>query len=319
MKICITGASGFIGKELTKKLSIEGNHVAILTRENNGQFAKEIAVFTGDLSKKNCDLSGFLAGVDVIFHCAAEINDQRLMHAVNVEGTQRLISAVINECSLRQKQVHWVQLSSCGAYGPPIVNVESERTVTEITETRPINEYEKTKTKSDEILISAFRKSSKLSFSILRPSNVIGPNMKRGEVQKMEDLIKSKKFFFIGEKGAVAPYVHIVDVVNALILLSKDCRARGQIYNLSSDCTIERLVESIADEAGVKPPKLYFPIKVVRPLTGLFNKLLSRWIKIPEITALIRRTHYPSTKIETDLGFTFSKPMPEGVTDVVRR
>ena len=40
--------------------------------------------------------------------------------------------------------VHWIQLSSCGAYGPPPNNnVQIKRVITESSNTNPINEYEK--------------------------------------------------------------------------------------------------------------------------------------------------------------------------------
>ena len=43
--------------------------------------------------------------------------------------------------------------------------------------------------------------------------------------------MKAGLSFYVGKPGSIATYVHVYDVVKALILLSKDQRAVSQIYN----------------------------------------------------------------------------------------
>ena len=99
------------------------------------------------------------------------------MRAVNVDGTKSLISAALNESSHKIRKIHWVQLSSCRVYGPPVGKIQNDRTVTEESHIRPNDEYEITKTISDNILIDACKNNESLSYSILRPSNVVGSKM----------------------------------------------------------------------------------------------------------------------------------------------
>ena len=75
MKIAITGASGFIGKLLVDKLLSEGNEVNVLTRKSNKFIDNRVSVFEGDLNDIEV-LREFVLGVDVIYHCAAEIKNE---------------------------------------------------------------------------------------------------------------------------------------------------------------------------------------------------------------------------------------------------
>ena len=113
MKVAITGATGFIGRELVFKHLECGNSVKILTRKNKDQltFPVEVQVVNGDLSDAGDSLPSFVKGVDVLYHCAAEILDESKMFKINVIGTQNLVNASTGIIK------HWVQLSSTGVYG----------------------------------------------------------------------------------------------------------------------------------------------------------------------------------------------------------
>ncbi|MCH7499474.1 MAG: NAD(P)-dependent oxidoreductase [Nitrospinae bacterium] len=314
-KICITGASGFIGKNLVNKLIGKCDNIAVVTRKNTGQIPNGVEVFEFDLSEPSVNLDRFVDDCDIIFHCSAETKIEEKMQSTNVNGIKNLISSVLKSQKHRTKPLHWVQLSSCGAYGPPL-NVDSERIVTEVTATNPVNEYEKTKTEADNILIKSFMAKKNISFSILRPSNVIGEGMKKGGLHKMASLIKKRTFFYAGKRGATATYVHLDDVTRALIVLATDAQAKDEIFNLSSDCKLEEIVQIIAENNGMKSPSIYLPLKVVQLPVLLFNKIFGRFLSIPKVDLLALRTRYSSEKIEKILGFHFSKPMPNGISDI---
>ena len=316
MKFCITGATGFIGRELVERLSVENHQVAILTRKNTLGFPENVEIFVGDLIQSDCPLNLFLQDCDILFHCAGETTNSNVMKAVNVDGTKILITAALNECSQTNRKMHWVQLSSCRVYGPPVGKIQSDRTVTEMTHTRPNDEYEMTKTISDNILIDACKDNETLSYSILRPSNVVGAKMKKSTLHRFFGLMKSGLSFYVGKPGAIATYVHVYDVVNALILLSKDQRAVSQIYNLSNDCTMEAFIGGIATKYEFSQPKIRLPIELIRVPNEMLNIMFGKYIKIPQVTALARRTKYPTSKIETELNFSFVKPILENITDI---
>jgi nucleoside-diphosphate-sugar epimerase len=138
--ICITGGNGFIGKKLIEELSKRECRIKILTRKKDSKFPDNAEIFIGDLTDNDLSLTKFIEGCDILFHCAGEINNEPRMKLLHINGTQKLINAVQNEYELSQKMVHWVQLSSCGAYGPPPNNnIQIKRVITESSNTNPIN------------------------------------------------------------------------------------------------------------------------------------------------------------------------------------
>lgn len=314
-QICLTGASGFIGKRLLAQLTALGHTVRILTRKNNLVTSKNVEMVQGDLVDPDFDARHFIHNCDILFHCAGEIGNQDMMRALHVEGTQKLIDAAISEKKASGKTIHWVQLSSSGAYGPP-ARAELERTITEQTATNPDNEYEQTKTLSDELVITAGL-AGHLSYTILRPSNVIGIGMRDQSLPKIINMVKRGRFFFLGKPGTITTYVHVNDVVKAMLLLAKDARAKGNIYNLSSDCTLEALTGYIAKTFEVKAPTLRIPSILVRPPLIILARLLRKWIHIPRLDALVLRTKYPSIHIQKNLGFEFSSPMPFAIDELL--
>lgn len=197
-----------------------------------------------------------------------------------------------------------------GVYGPP-----RELLVTEETTPEPANEYERTKLVSDRLVEEACRRS-KMEHAILRPSNIIGAEMKNGSFFALVKAVSRGRYFFIGPRGAIATYVHVDDVVRALVACQK--APRGRVYNLSSDCTWEALIERIAAVLGIRSPRLRIPAAPLR----LMIRALEDHIRLPltsgRLASLTSRSRYSSDRIVEELGFAFAKPMPEGIEDVVK-
>jgi len=317
MQICITGANGFIGRYLIHALSHQGHSVRVLTRQEGSLFSGNIEVVRGDLTMSDCPLDTFMNGCDVLFHCAGEVRDEKVMRLLHVDSTKRLIQSVQDNFLRTGRIVHWVQLSSVGAYGPPVGAPETERVVTEEAESNPANEYEVTKTLSDELVIQASKNSS-MTYSILRPANVFGTKMTNQSLRRLIVMVKRRMFFYVGKPGAIATYVHVEDVVAALIICATDSRAKGQIYNLSSDCKLEDLIKHIALLLGVREPWLRMPVPLIRIPLNIFSAFFGNRLYLPSINILILRTRYPAKKIEAELGFHFRRSLPGGVKDMVR-
>lgn len=317
MQVCVTGANGFIGRYLVAALSLQGHSIRVLTREVGNIFPTNIQVVIGDLTKSDCPLNEFINGCEVLFHCAGEVRDVNVMKLLHVNGTKRLIQSVQEEYLRTARAVHWVQLSSVGAYGPPVGKPQADRLVTEDTVSHPANVYEVTKTIADELVIHA-SKTNALTYSILRPANVFGSKMTNQSLRRLIEMVKHKSFFYVGKPGAVTTYVHVDDVVAALIICGVDPRAKHQIYNLSDDCELEYLIKHIASQLGVREPWMRIPEPLIRFPLWLLSVLLRPWVHIPSLNVLLLRTRYPAKKIKTELGFCFSKQLPGGVNDLLK-
>ena len=143
MIVAITGGRGFIGSYLVKKHLNQGDEVRVLSRKKITQ-NNEAQLFIGDLTEKDSDFVDFVDGIDVLYHCAGELNNESLMQKLHVDGTQSLINVS------KGKVGRWVQLSSVGVYGPFRKGI-----ITEKVQENPLGMYEKTKAKSEELVINS--------------------------------------------------------------------------------------------------------------------------------------------------------------------
>lgn len=303
--IAITGATGFIGRDLVRFHLKQGDIVRILSRRSfeATQDLNGLISFQGDLIQ-HIPLN-FLTGVDILYHLAAELHEPSRMRVVNVEGTSNLLTAAV--CAGVRR---WVQLSSVGVYGPPTSPVVSE-TTTPI----PANEYERTKLAADLLVEETCRQAS-LEYSILRPSNVVGSNMKNCSFFALVAAVRRRRFFYIGPHGAIATYVHVDDVVRALVACGS--APNGGVYNISSDCTWEVLIERISDLVGVSSPRLRVPLLPLRAVISVLGDRMRLPLTSARLAALTNRSRYSTERIIIDLGFTYSRPMPDGIEDVVK-
>jgi nucleoside-diphosphate-sugar epimerase len=317
MRACVTGATGFIGRNLVEHLIRGGYEVTVLTRRDNHGLPSEVNVVKGDLINPEAPLEKFLEGCEVLFHCAGEIHQISLMKELHIEGTKSLVAAALLECARTNRKMHWVQLSSVGAYGPPVGKLSAPRVVTEKSPIRPDNEYELTKTLSDDWLIKACA-DGPISYTILRPSNVFGDTYLNRPLNRLINLIEKQLFVYVADEDGVITFVHVADVVAALIACSVDVRAKGEIYNISSDCSLKTLVGEISLVLGVKTPRLKLPIEFVNRALILMSRFFRKWVRIPTLNVLLLNTRYPSSKLERELGFKFSKPLPHAIVQDIK-
>lgn len=301
--LCVTGGSGFIGKALVERLSSTESCIRLLSRRDILNVGC-LEYFHGDLSDPKTSFDAFLAGVDVIYHCAGEIVAIDAMRPLHVDGTTRLLNAALDEIKRRNKPIHWVQLSSVGAYGSPEGYVGNCRAIDESSEVRPCGEYEVTKTLSDELVIQAAKNNSLFTFTILRPSNVIGKNMTNQSLRSLIGAVRNRHFFYVGGKSAVANYIHVDDVVSALMLCGSDVRAKGEIFNLSNDCLLRDLIRSIETSLNLRFTKLCVPEIPLRILISIISNFVNIPLTSNRIDALVNKTYYPIGRISRVLGFT---------------
>ena len=303
--IALTGASGFIGNVLAQKLLQQGFKVRALTRQKTPQNSPGLEWFVGDL-KSTQDWSGFLKGVDIVVHMAAELNNTELMQAINVDGPLRMLDAALN-CGVKR----WVQLSSVGAYGP--VN---QGWVSEATPPNPQGVYEQSKTQFDDALVKKLKDSS-TEFCIVRPSNVYGPGMRNQSLNQMQRIVKNGWFAFIGPTGGSANYVHVDDVVKAVIKAAMCPAAANQTYVVSDWTTLENMVLAMAQAVNVNQPIFRLPLWLAKMAAyGLY--WLPKWPLSPgRVNALSNRSRYNTQKIEKELGWYVSMPVVLGLRQLV--
>ncbi|MDP2851928.1 MAG: NAD-dependent epimerase/dehydratase family protein [Gallionella sp.] len=197
---CVTGATGMIGRRIVDRLLGLGYQVRVLTRREYSH--QQARVFRASLADE-AHLNEFISGADVVFHCAAELNDESRMWEVNVLGTDRIAKLVE-----RHHIKYFCHLSSAG-----VVGRTSQEFVDEDTPCRPQNSYEMTKLEAEKI---AGRRIDGCSTIILRPTNVVDCDH-LGELSLPADGSIRSRLKAFAKGGECAHIVHAEDVADAAV------------------------------------------------------------------------------------------------------
>lgn len=313
MLVLLTGAKGFIGSQLLLRLCASGHKVRVVTRTSFESNLSGVEVVHADLTSAGINYDSLVSGCDVVFNCAGEIRDEELMQSLHVDATERLVAAA-NRLACKERPVHFVQLSSVGAYGPARGAV---RVVNEQTEENPQGTYEETKTIGDSLVVKN-RDNAFFSYAILRPSNVFGQCMTNNSLRQLGRIVDKGLFFYIGtaKKDAVATYIHVDDVVTALMLCGFNPRAKGEVFNLSNDCALSDLINGMADAQHVARPKASLPEAPLRMMVRIANRFLRLPVTQARVDALVSRTTYPSTKMRETFGFVPEREVPVAIGEL---
>lgn len=303
MNIAVTGGTGFIGSHLINKHLELGDTVRYLTRQHKSNKLSGAQAFIGNLNGSIDALREFLKDVDVLYHCAAEVRYESEMYTTNVHGTANLIAAA------QGRVARWVQLSSTGVYGKHPGSI-----VTEDTDLKPDNTYEKSKAESDKLFLNAINRNH-IQGVILRPSIVYGPDMPNQSIFQFIKAIDRNLFFFIGKNGAIVNYIHVDNVVDALIRCgTSPSKLNGRTYIVSDFCTIEEFVKIVSVSLGKRVTCRRFSEKLVRSIVSVLHVLPNFPLSMTRIDALTSRTIYDSELIKKELNFKCIVSIETGIS-----
>ena len=307
MIIAITGGTGFIGSHLVQKHLNAKDEVRVLVRGSNSGFSWDprVRCYGGGLVGNTKVLQQFAEGADVLYHCAGEISQAADMLSTNVEGTRTLLDAAAG------KSRRWVQLSSVGVYGP----VRQGR-IGESAVLAPQGRYAESKAAADLLVLEAAAKYD-FEFSILRPSTVIGADMRNRSIFQMISAIARGLFFFVGQKGASANYVPVDNVIDALYRCGTSPAAVGKTFNISEWQTIESFAGSISDALGLSPINRRIPELPLRWASRGLPWLPKMPLTTARIDAMTTRVVYSSDAIGEQLGYVPVQSVEGALRDIV--
>ncbi|MFA5370482.1 MAG: NAD-dependent epimerase/dehydratase family protein [Sideroxydans sp.] len=303
--VAITGGTGFIGRHLVARHVALGDRVRYLTRRMPTEEIPGVGAHVGDLNSPET-LRHFVQGVDVLYHCAAELRDANEMEKANVAGTANLLEAAVGKIG------RWVQLSSTGLYG----NVRRGE-VCEESDIKPGNPYEWSKAAADVLVLEAAGKQN-LSCVLLQPSNVYGADMPNQSLFHLISMIDKGLFFFIGPCGAMANYIHVENVVDALLSCANaTLPANGRSYIVSDYCSLEEFTGIIAVHLGKQAPHMRLPELPVRMLAKACGWMPGFPLSTSRVDALTGRTIYRTDRIESELGHHNNISLETGMGELV--
>jgi len=206
----ITGATGFIGGRLARRLVDSGWRVRALARPTSDRsFLADLPVqwVNGDLAA-DAGLAEAIADAEVIFHCAGltkALNAADLFR-VNEEGTRRLLEAA---ASAPRKPGRIVILSSQAAAGPARPD-GSPRLDADPPE--PVSLYGRSKLAGERVCENFF---ATLPIVILRPVAVYGPQ-DRDFLLIFRNLAKTGLLLEPGPRPLEFQVIHADDLTEAI-------------------------------------------------------------------------------------------------------
>jgi UDP-glucose 4-epimerase len=309
----VTGADGFIGRVLCRRLEDAG--VPVLRLVHRAGVPGTIAV---DLGRDP------IPGLDdfrpeAVFHLAGRVHqdddgpDSETDHLrVTVEGTRSVLAA-----SIRVHAKVLVFFSTCG-----VMPTGLARSVDEAAEPRPTTPYARAKLAAEQLVIRA-NGTDGLRTVCLRLPLVYGPGHK-GQLPRMIDAIERGWFPPIPDLGGGRSLVHVEDVVGAAKLVSCSPRAAGKVYIVAEPkaYTSRELYESILHALGRRPPRWRVPGSMLRlaAVTGdIGERLIGR--RLPFDSEALRKLSEPAmfsgARIELELGYKPERSFATSVHDLV--
>lgn len=220
----VTGATGFIGGRLAECLVEQGWAVKLLVRNADKltpslKTAADIVV--GDLADAAA-LARAVSQVDIIFHCAANVNtwdSWSAYYQANVLGVKNLLQAIAKQNPDLSRLVH---VSSVDVYGFPVIPS---------TEGGQLSGagfgYGESKLQG-ELLVREFCTAVGMPFTIIRPANVIGPDSQF--IKRIGAELKSGIMLTIDGGQANAGLIYIDNLVDYLIWAACAANSVGECY-----------------------------------------------------------------------------------------
>lgn len=279
-KTLVTGATGFTGTALCKRLVEDGGNVVAFIRSRERAAALErIGVDCRVVDIKSArEIDEHFDGVERVFHLAAawrtEYADRDEFRDVNVEATRHLLAA-----ASRANVRHFLHCSTVGVQGridaPP---------ADETYRFNPGDHYQRSKLAGELLAREYFAKG--LPGTVVRPSGIYGPGDTR--FLKLFRAISKGIFVMIGSGRVLYHLTYIDDLIDGILLASRTKAALGEVFTLAGpSCpTNGEFVALIAEVLGKRQPRARVPLfpiyclavvcdRVCRPL-GLTPPLYPR-------------------------------------------
>jgi dihydroflavonol-4-reductase len=269
--VVVTGARGFIGAHLVRRLAARGTEVRALDLRpaEGGPTAEHVRQHQVDLCDREA-VAPLLEGVDTVFHLASlhlEVGaDDAAFEAVNVRAAANLVTLAA-ERGVRR----FVHTSSVGVYGGAVRGDP----LREDGPKNPQLRYERSKL-AGEAAVLARAQDSGLPTVVVRPAWVYGPGCPR--TGKLLRSLRKGRFFYIGPGDNLRHPVYIDEMLDAFLLAAEALpRVSGRIYNVAGPriLPLREMVETFARVAGLPAPRLHLPTPIGY-VAGLTAELVFR-------------------------------------------
>lgn len=250
--ILVTGGTGFVGRNLIRKLLEENRSIRCLVRDpRKAEDLKKAGceLVRGDVTDLPSVIDAVSPDVDTVIHLVGVLVESREVkfRDVHVEATRNIVAAC------RGKGVkRYLHISALGARG----NAAAE--------------YHRTKWEAEEVV-----RGSGLAYTIFRPSVIFGKEDKFTNV--LARAIRLSPVIIVPGDGRnrMQP-VFVNDVASALVKSIDMEEARHKVFELGGPMayTFDAIIDEVARVLGRKRLKIHVPMYLMRLNAALLETVL---------------------------------------------
>ncbi|MEO0394092.1 MAG: hopanoid-associated sugar epimerase [Pseudomonadota bacterium] len=320
MTLLVTGASGFVGAAVAKRLEAEGQSVRLMVRvtsprDNLAELKSEVV--TGDLTDAD-SLRAALQGCTGLFHVAADYRlwakDPSSLYRVNVDGTEAIMRAALDAGV--QRVVYTSSVATLGNPGDGRPGDEE----TPVTLDDMTGDYKRSKFLGEQVVWRMVAEDG-LPAVIVNPSTPIGP----GDIKPTP----TGQMVLDAAAGNMPAYVdtglniaHVDDVAMGHWLAFKQGQV-GRHYVLGgTDMALGDIFALISTLTGQKPPRVCLPITPLMPLAWMMErvahlpKMPPPMMTIDSLKMARKKMYFSSARAIQELGYTARAP-EEALADAI--
>jgi nucleoside-diphosphate-sugar epimerase len=308
----VTGASGFIGRNLVGRLRDDGHEVRCLVRNAGGAPPPGVTQCAIDYDDPaSIARSSALDGADVVFHLAGatRARSSAEFERANVMPTRSILAALVS----RGLSPRFVHVSSQAAAGPASSN---QRPIAEDDEPKPVEEYGRSK-----LLAERAVEASRVPWTIVRPCSVYGRFDR--DFLRLFQLARRGMLVYPGVQHHWLSLLHVDDVVDGLVAAALGKASERRVYFLAAKSPIQwgDLGKTIARAAGRPVSHINVPGSLIRALAHIGDLVAGFTVEAPLLNsnkaALSRHPYWVcnSARAEAELGWHPSRSLPDGVRD----
>lgn len=266
MKILVAGGAGFIGSHLIDKLLLEGHEIICADKLVFGEGDIQHLLQDRELldsgrfkfyqmelaSQEAVDRLFEKNDIDAVYHMAANSDIQKGGQEPSIDFNDTLLTTRAILEGMRKANVKNMFFASTSAVYGEMLDVELTETTGGIM---PVSYYGGAKLAS-EALISSYTSMCDMNVVIFRFPNVIGPRLTHGAVfdfiRKLR--MNPSELEILGNGTQCKPYIYVLDLVDAIVKLTKDFKPGEEVYNISvksEGTTVTHIAEIVVDVMGL--------------------------------------------------------------------
>ena len=295
MRIGVTGATGFLGTHLCRRLRADGHDVVALRRaSSDARVLDELGIesVVADIADRDA-VASLVGGCDAVVHAAALLTYGERLAAeherVNVEGTRVVCDACRSAGVGRLLHVSSVAALGIPGDGPP-ANESFSSSVDGLS-------YHGSKRHAEEIVASAVAEG--LDAVVVNPSSLQGPFGGTFRGDRVVIGVRRRRVVptFVGGVNVV----HVEDVVAGAVAALANGRS-GERYILGGEnLTWRRMAEIAAEELGVR--RVFVPVP--SPVTAAASRLAAARFSRDRHLLGSRHLYFDSGKAQAELGYRY--------------